>query len=31
MENAAIPLAAVDGIDAILTGHSHLVFPGPDL
>ncbi|UWQ98261.1 bifunctional 2',3'-cyclic-nucleotide 2'-phosphodiesterase/3'-nucleotidase [Rhodobacteraceae bacterium S2214] len=27
MENAAIPLAAVDGIDAILTGHSHLVFP----
>lgn len=30
MENAAIPLAAVDGIDAILTGHSHLVFPSPD-
>lgn len=30
MENAAIPLAAVDGIDAIMTGHSHLVFPGPD-
>ncbi len=29
MENASIPLAAVDGIDAILTGHSHLVFPGP--
>ncbi|MDT8856036.1 bifunctional 2',3'-cyclic-nucleotide 2'-phosphodiesterase/3'-nucleotidase [Paracoccaceae bacterium Fryx2] len=28
-ENAAIPLAGVDGIDAILTGHSHLVFPGP--
>ncbi|MGB7318757.1 MAG: bifunctional 2',3'-cyclic-nucleotide 2'-phosphodiesterase/3'-nucleotidase [Planktotalea sp.] len=27
MENAAIPLAMVDGIDAILTGHSHLVFP----
>lgn len=27
MENAAIPLAAIDGIDAILTGHSHLVFP----
>ncbi|SEW03885.1 2',3'-cyclic-nucleotide 2'-phosphodiesterase / 3'-nucleotidase [Cognatiyoonia koreensis] len=27
MENASIPLAAVDGIDVILTGHSHLVFP----
>ncbi|MBC9246141.1 bifunctional 2',3'-cyclic-nucleotide 2'-phosphodiesterase/3'-nucleotidase [Paracoccus sp. 11-3] len=30
MENAAIPLAGVDGIDVILTGHAHLVFPGPD-
>jgi 2',3'-cyclic-nucleotide 2'-phosphodiesterase / 3'-nucleotidase len=30
MENAAIPLAAVDGIDAIITGHQHLVFPGED-
>jgi len=29
-ENASIPLAAVEGIDAILTGHHHLVFPGPD-
>ncbi len=29
MENASVPLAAVDGIDAILTGHSHLDFPGP--
>ena len=29
MENASVPLAAIDGIDAILTGHSHLVFPGP--
>jgi 2',3'-cyclic-nucleotide 2'-phosphodiesterase/3'-nucleotidase len=28
-ENAAIALAAVEGIDALLTGHSHLVFPGP--
>lgn len=27
MENASVPLAAVPGIDAILTGHSHLVFP----
>lgn len=30
MENAAVPLAAVEGIDVILTGHAHLVFPGPD-
>ncbi len=27
MPNAAIPLAGIEGIDAILTGHSHLVFP----
>jgi 2',3'-cyclic-nucleotide 2'-phosphodiesterase / 3'-nucleotidase len=27
MENASVPLAAVDGVDALLTGHSHLVFP----
>lgn len=27
MENASVPLAAVDGIDAVLTGHNHLVFP----
>ncbi|OSQ50804.1 bifunctional 2',3'-cyclic-nucleotide 2'-phosphodiesterase/3'-nucleotidase [Marivita geojedonensis] len=27
MENASIPLAGIDGIDMILTGHSHLVFP----
>ncbi|MCK0143365.1 bifunctional 2',3'-cyclic-nucleotide 2'-phosphodiesterase/3'-nucleotidase [Aliiroseovarius sp. F20344] len=27
MENASVPLAAIEGIDAILTGHSHLVFP----
>lgn len=27
MENAAVPLAAIDGIDAILTGHTHDVFP----
>jgi len=28
MENASLYLAAVDGIDAIMTGHHHLVFPG---
>ena len=27
MENASVPLAAVEGIDAILTGHHHRVFP----
>ncbi|WP_204318702.1 bifunctional 2',3'-cyclic-nucleotide 2'-phosphodiesterase/3'-nucleotidase [Pseudooceanicola aestuarii] len=29
MENASVPLAGLDGVDAILTGHSHLVFPSP--
>ncbi len=29
MENASVPLATVDGIDAMLTGHSHLVYPSP--
>ncbi|MEM6824587.1 MAG: bifunctional 2',3'-cyclic-nucleotide 2'-phosphodiesterase/3'-nucleotidase, partial [Pseudomonadota bacterium] len=29
MENASTALGLVDGIDAILTGHSHLVFPAP--
>lgn len=28
MENAAIPLAALDGIDVLITGHIHAVFPG---
>ena len=28
MENASVPLAAIDGIDAIMTGHHHLEFPG---
>ncbi len=30
MENAAVPLAAVPGIDALVAGHQHLRFPGPD-
>lgn len=30
MENAALPLGAVAGIDAILCGHSHMLFPSPD-
>ena len=30
MENASVPLARVDGIDGLMTGHSHLVFPSPD-
>ncbi|MEZ5911716.1 MAG: bifunctional 2',3'-cyclic-nucleotide 2'-phosphodiesterase/3'-nucleotidase [Paracoccaceae bacterium] len=29
MENASVPLARVAGIDALMTGHSHLVFPSP--
>lgn len=29
LENAAVPLAAIDGIDAILCGHQHQAFPGP--
>lgn len=28
-ENASIPLAAIEGIDAVMTGHQHLPFPGP--
>ncbi|MHA6325576.1 bifunctional 2',3'-cyclic-nucleotide 2'-phosphodiesterase/3'-nucleotidase [Roseivivax sp. CAU 1753] len=30
MENASLHLAAVEGIDAVVTGHHHLVFPGSD-
>ena len=29
-EHAAVPLATVPGIDALICGHSHLSFPGPD-
>ena len=29
-ENAAIPLASVQGIDAVIAGHSHRTLPGPD-
>jgi 2',3'-cyclic-nucleotide 2'-phosphodiesterase/3'-nucleotidase len=29
MENAAVPLAALQGIDAVIAGHTHQVFPGP--
>lgn len=30
MENASTALASLDGIDAVITGHSHLVFPSGD-
>ncbi|MFN4154660.1 MAG: bifunctional 2',3'-cyclic-nucleotide 2'-phosphodiesterase/3'-nucleotidase [Paracoccaceae bacterium] len=30
MENAALHLAGVDGIDALVTGHHHRQFPGSD-
>ncbi|WP_299951366.1 bifunctional 2',3'-cyclic-nucleotide 2'-phosphodiesterase/3'-nucleotidase [uncultured Ruegeria sp.] len=29
MENASVVLAGVDGVDALVTGHNHLVFPSP--
>lgn len=31
MENAALPLAQVDGIDALLLGHTHDAFPDPGI
>ncbi|WP_158966740.1 metallophosphoesterase [Chachezhania sediminis] len=30
MENAVLPVAALDGIDAVVAGHTHRRFPGPD-
>ena len=30
MENGATALAAIAGIDAVVAGHTHLVFPAPD-
>lgn len=30
MENAAVPLARTPGIDAVVSGHSHLVFPSQE-
>jgi 2',3'-cyclic-nucleotide 2'-phosphodiesterase / 3'-nucleotidase len=30
MENASTALARIDGIDAVIAGHSHLVFPSDD-
>lgn len=29
MENAALPLACIDDIDVLLTGHTHQLLPGP--
>ena len=28
-ENASVPLGRIEGVDAIMTGHQHLVFPSP--
>ncbi|TCP60741.1 2',3'-cyclic-nucleotide 2'-phosphodiesterase/3'-nucleotidase [Rhodovulum bhavnagarense] len=28
-ENACLPLATLEGIDAVMSGHQHLTFPGP--
>lgn len=30
LENASLQLAAIEGIDVVLTGHQHLRFPGKD-
>jgi len=29
MENAVVPLAGINGVDAVISGHAHQVFPGP--
>ncbi|MDJ0821083.1 MAG: bifunctional 2',3'-cyclic-nucleotide 2'-phosphodiesterase/3'-nucleotidase [Paracoccaceae bacterium] len=29
MEHAVVPLAALDGIDAVIAGHAHMTFPSP--
>ena len=29
IENASLQLAALEGIDVVLSGHTHLIFPGP--
>ena len=31
MENASTVLGGMPGIDAVIAGHAHLVFPGPDV
>lgn len=31
MENAATALAGIDGIDVVIAGHTHQVFPGPQI
>lgn len=30
LENAAIPLAEIDGIDVLIAGHTHMHLPGPE-
>lgn len=30
MEHAAVPIAGLDGVDAVLAGHAHRLFPAPD-
>ena len=30
MENASLQLAGIDGIDAVVTGHQHRVWPSED-